>query len=76
MRVLIDTDVILDVIQNRQPFSIEAQQIWNANRLKKLMVLLLPSHQLMYFISSVNKAAWFRLVVLCNKFWLILMFVP
>ncbi len=34
MRVLIDTDVILDVLQNRPPFSIEARQIWNANRLK------------------------------------------
>lgn len=36
MRVLIDTDIILDVIQNRQPFLIEAQQIWNANRLKTI----------------------------------------
>lgn len=34
MRVLIDTDVILNVVQNRQPFSLEANQIWNANRLK------------------------------------------
>lgn len=34
MRVLLDTDVILDVVQNRQPFSIESTQIWNANRLK------------------------------------------
>lgn len=36
MQVLIDTDVILDVVQNRQPFFIEAQHIWNANRLKNI----------------------------------------
>lgn len=31
MRVLLDTDVMLDVLANRQPFVIEASVIWLAN---------------------------------------------
>ncbi len=35
MRVLIDTGLIPDLLQNRPPFSIEARQIWNINRSKR-----------------------------------------
>jgi predicted nucleic acid-binding protein len=32
MRVLLDTDVVLDLLLNRQPFAIEAAQLWQQSQ--------------------------------------------
>src|SRR5258708_402202 len=31
MKVLLDTDIILDLVLNRTPFSVDAKDIWDAN---------------------------------------------
>jgi predicted nucleic acid-binding protein len=42
MKVLLDTDVILDVLLDRQPFSVEATNIWDGNHIGRFEGFVSP----------------------------------
>jgi hypothetical protein len=42
MRVLFDTDVVLDVFANRQPFAVEASVLWLANERGRIEAYVSP----------------------------------
>ena len=42
MRVLLDTDVVLDILTNRQPFVVEASVLWLAHEQGRLEACVSP----------------------------------
>jgi hypothetical protein len=55
MKVLLDLNVVLDVILNRQPWVAEARQIWNAHHAGELEAFLAATEFTnMFYIGRVD----------------------
>jgi hypothetical protein len=56
MKVLLDNDVVLDFLTARQPFFVEAEEIFNISTMEKLIVMFQPSLPSMFSTSSAKLA--------------------